>query len=52
MQLQMKKSKLVGMKKSKTYLNQNSMPLQQVIMMTMDKRNFQVLQKYLTKEKM
>ena len=51
MQLQMKKSKLVGMKRKKTHLNQKNMTLQQVIMMTMDKRNFQVLQKYLFKEK-
>ena len=51
MQLQMKKSKLVGMKKKKTYLNQKNMTLQQVVMMTMDKRNFQVLQKYLFKDK-
>ena len=51
MQLEMKKYKLVGMKKKKTYLNQKSMTLQQVIKMTMDKKNFQVLHKYLFKEK-
>ena len=43
MQLQMSKSNLVGMKKMKTYLNQKTRILQQVIMMTMDKVNFQAL---------
>ena len=47
----MKKYKQVGMKKKKIYLNQKKMTLQQVIIMTLDKRNFQVLHKYLFKEK-